>query len=235
MATQTLPTGAKLTPFTLDQPARGGVLVVPGGGYQNLATDHEGVQIARWLNARGLDAWMLEYRVVSNGNPPPLGNKPLEDVGTALAAIRAEKRNEKLGIWGFSAGGHLAAMAATAPDFKLDFAVLCYPVIAVSGPYAHQGSARNLLGDNPTDAQIEAYSPPQRVSLQTPPVFLYANGEDTAVPPMNSLVMAGALAQHRVPFEIHVYEKGAHGSGLALGDDYLQGWSERLAAWLMLR
>ena len=235
METQTLSTGARLTPFLLNQPARAGVLVVPGGGYQNLATDHEGQQIAQWLNARGYDAWMLEYRVVSNGNTPPLLNKPLDDVGAALNVIRADKRGEKLGIWGFSAGGHLSAMAATSPDFKLDFAVLCYPVIAVSGPFAHQGSARNLLGENPTPAQLEAYSPPHRVSLETPPMFLYANGEDKAVPPMNSLVMASALAEHRVPFEIHAYEKGGHGWGLAGYDDYLKGWSDRLAAWLQLR
>ncbi len=235
MATQTLSTGAQLTPFLLDNPARAGVLVVPGGGYQNLAIGHEGKDIAAWLNERGYDAWMLEYRVVSNGNAAPLLNKPLDDVGAALAAIRADKRAEKLGIWGFSAGGHLTAMAATSPDYKLDFAVLCYPVIAVSGPWAHKGSARNLLGDAPTTAQIEAYSPPLRVSLETPPMFLYANGEDGAVPPMNSLIMAGALAEHRVPFEIHVYEKGGHGWGLAQGTEYLKGWSDRLAAWLALR
>ena len=235
MARQTLSTGAHLTPFLLDEPARLGVLVVPGGGYQDLATDHEGAQIARWLNARGYDAWMLEYRVVSNGNVPPLLGKPLDDVGAALAAIRADKRGEKLGIWGFSAGGHLAAMAATQPDYKLDFAVLCYPVIAVSGPFAHQGSARNLLGANPTPELIEAYSPPSRVALETPPMFLYANGEDTAVPPMNSLTMAGALAEHRVPFELHVYEKGGHGWGLAGNNEYLKGWSDRLTAWLGLR
>ena len=234
MATQTLSTGAKLTPFLLDEPSRVGVIVLPGGGYQGLSTDHEGAQIGRWLNEHGYDAWMLEYHVAST-TPVPLLNKPLDDVGAAVKAIRADKRGEKLGIWGFSAGGHLAAMAATQPDFKLDFAILCYAVIAVSGPYAHKGSARNLLGENPTATQIEAYSPPLRVSLGTPPIFLYANGEDGAVPPMNSLIMAGALAEHRVPFEIHIYQKGGHGWGLALDNDYLKGWSERLAAWLSLR
>ena len=234
MATQTLDTGALLTPFLLPRPARIGFLVLPGGGYQNLATGHEGQQICQWLNARGYDAWMLEYHVAST-TPPPLLNKPLDDVGAALKVMRADKRNQKLGIWGFSAGGHLAAMAATAPEWKLDIAVLAYPVIEVSGPNAHKGSANNLIGQNPSPTLIEAYSPLRRVSLQTPPTFLFSTSEDTAVPPQNSLLMAQALAEHRVPFEIHVYEKGGHGVGLALDNPYLKSWSERLEAWLSLR
>ncbi len=234
MATQTLNTGARLTPFLLPQPARIGMLVLPGGGYQNLATDHEGQQICQWLNARGTDAWMLEYHVAFT-TPAPLLNKPLDDVGAAVKAVRADKRNQKLGIWGFSAGGHLAAMAATAPALKFDLAILAYPVIEVSGSLAHKGSADNLIGQNPTPLQIEAYSPLRRVSLDTPPTFLFSTSEDTTVPPQNSLLMAQALADHRVPFEIHVYEKGGHGVGLALNNPYLKSWSERLEAWLSLR
>lgn len=228
---QTLDTGAVLTPFLLPEPARVGVLVLPGGGYWGLATDHEGKQICQWLNAHGYDAWMLEYHVAST-TPGPLLNKPLDDVGAALKVIRADKRNQKMGIWGFSAGGHLAAMAATQPDFKLDLAILAYPVIEVTGPVAHMGSAQNLLGKDPAPALIEAYSPLRRVALETPPTFLFSTSEDRAVPPQNSLLMAQALADHRVPFEIHVYEKGGHGLGLALNNDYLKSWSERLAAWL---
>ena len=234
MATQTLSTGARLTPFLLAQPARIGVIVLPGGGYWGLSTDHEGKQICQWLNARGYDAWMLEYHVGST-TPTPLLNKPLDDVGAAVAVARADKRNEKLGIWGFSAGGHLAAMAATQPDFKLNLAVLAYPVIEVSGPNAHMGSANSLIGQKPTPLQIEAYSPLRRVSLQTPPTFLFSTYEDELVPAKNSLLMAQALADHRIPFEIHVYEKGGHGLGLALDNAYLKSWSERLEAWLALR
>ena len=234
MTPQTLSTGAKLTPFLLPQPARVGVLITPGGGYGALAIQHEGNDIGAWLNARGYDAWMLEYHVAST-TAPPLLNKPLDDVGAAITAICADKRGEKLGIWGFSAGGHLAAMAATQPDFKLDLAVLAYPVIAMTGPQAHQGSARNLLGENPTAAQIEAYSPQLRVALGTPPTFLFHTAEDGGVPPQNSMLMAQALADHRVPFELHVYEKGGHGVGLALGNPYLKSWSEHLEAWLALR
>lgn len=234
MPPQSLSTGARLTPFLLPIPARIGVLVLPGGGYQHLAVNHEGNQICAWLNARGYDAWMLEYHVASK-SPAPLMNKPLDDVGAALAAIRTDKRNEKLGIWGFSAGGHLAAMAATQPDFKLDLAVLAYPVIEISGPNAHKGSANNLIGKDPTPMQIEAYSPLRRVSLETPSTFLFTTYEDQSVPAKNSLLMAQALAEHRIPFEIHVYEKGGHGLGLALDNPYLKTWSERLEAWLALR
>ena len=234
MKAQTLDTGAVLTPFLLPKPARVGFLVLPGGGYWGLATDHEGQQICAWLNARGYDAWMLEYHVASK-TPAPLLNKPLDDVSAALKVVRTDKRNQKLGIWGFSAGGHLAAMAATAPELKLDIAVLAYPVIEVTGPVAHMGSADNLIGKKPTPTLIEAYSPLRRVSLDTPPTFLFSTSEDTLVPPQNSMLMAQALADHRVPCELHVYEKGGHGLGLALNNPYLKSWSERLEAWLSLR
>lgn len=237
---QLLVSGARLTPFLLPQPARVGVLVLPGGGYQGLATDHEGQAIGQWLNARGYDAWMLEYRVASN-SPAPLLEKPLDDVSAALTAIRADGRNPKLGIWGFSAGGHLAAMATTASELKLDFGVLAYPVIDFIGPATHVGSRDNLLGQNPSDAQKEAYSPVRRVSLQTPPVFLFHTCADTVVPVENSLMMAQSLAAHRVLFELHVYQNGPHGVGLADGKlgapdiATTADWSGRLAAWLAQR
>ena len=237
---QILSTGAKLTPFLLPQPARVGVLVLPGGGYQNLATGHEGQAIGQWLNARGYDAWMLEYRVTST-TPPPLLNKPLDDVGAALAAIRADKRNAKLGIWGFSAGGHLAAMAATAPELKLDFGILAYPVIDFIGPATHVGSRTNLLGENPSQDQRVKYSPSKRVGPQTPPLFLFHTAPDKGVPPENSLLMAHFLGVNDVPFELHIYPNGPHGIGLADGKmgapdvPVTKDWGERLAAWLAQR
>ena len=236
MATQTLSTGAKLTSFTLAQPARVGVLVLPGGGYGGLAIEHEGRAIGRWLNAHGYDAWMLEYRVAST-TPPPLLGKPLEDVGLALEAIRAQNRNEKLGVWGFSAGGHLAAMAATAPDLKLDFGVLAYPVIDMIGPATHIGSRDNLL-KTLNGKEPKSYSPMHRVSAQTPPIFLFHTSTDKGVPPENSFLMAQALAIHDVPFELHIYQNGPHGVGLADGKfgapdlPDVADWSGRLAAWL---
>lgn len=235
MTTQTFSTGAKLTPFLLDEPARAGVLILPGGGYGHLAVGHEGRDIGAWLNARGYDAWMLEYRVVGEQFPAPLETKPLEDVGLALEAIRANERGGKLGIWGFSAGGHLAAMAATSPALKLDFAVLAYPVIDLISAKTHAGSRRNLLGDTPDEAQLKAASPHLRVGASAPPMFLFHTADDSAVPVKNSLDMAQALAEHKVPFELHIYPHGSHGLGLALQEPYLANWSERLEAWLLLR
>ena len=239
--TQTLPTGARLTPFLLDEPARTGVLILPGGGYGALAVQHEGAAIGQWLNARGYDAWMLEYRVVSADDREPLLYKPLDDVGAALEAIRAGKRGKYLGVWGFSAGGHLAAMAATERDFALDFAVLAYPVIAMSGPQMHEGSRRNLLGTRPMPARIQAYSPVARVSSRCPPMFLFHTADDEAVPVGNSLMMARALAAHQIAFELQVYLNGPHGVGLADGKmgapdlPALAPWSARLGDWLKLR
>ena len=241
MTPQTLATGAKLTPFLLPQPARLGVLITPGGGYGALAIQHEGHAIGAWLNARGYDAWMLEYRVASEAHPAPLVGKPMEDIALALQAIRASGRGGKLGVWGFSAGGHLAAMAATEPDFVLDFAVLCYPVIDFSDGATHLWSRKNLIGDKPTGAQIEANSPVARVGLGSPPMFLFHTFADRGVPPGNSLMLASALDAHGVPFELHIYENGPHGVGLADGKlgapdlPDVADWSERLAAWLKRR
>lgn len=243
MTTQTLSTGAKLTPFLCDKPARVGVLVLPGGGYQHLAVEHEGRAIGQWLNARGMDAWMLEYRVVSPENPSPLNGKPMEDVGLALEAIRGEKRNEKLGIWGFSAGGHLAAMAATEPKFALDFAVLAYPVIDMTGLFVHQGSRHNLLGRESAIENFRRYAPEQRIlsAAATPPMFLFHTAQDSGVLPQNSLLMAQQLAVHNVPFELHIYQNGPHGVGLADGKfgapdlPDVADWGGRLELWLAQR
>ena len=240
MTIETLSTGARLTPFLLPQAARIGALVLPGGSYQNLATQHEGHAIGQWLNARGIDAWMLEYRVASN-TPAPLLNKPLDDVAAALAAIRADSRNQKLGICGFSAGGHLAAMAATSPDMALDFAVLAYPVIDMVGLFVHEVSRRNLLGADLTVETLRRYAPEQRISSEDPPMFLFHTAQDKVVPPQNSLLMAQQLAVHNVPFELHIYQNGPHGVGLADGDfgapdlPDVADWSERLATWLQAR
>lgn len=238
MNTQTLVSGARLTPFLLAEPARVGVLVLPGGGYGALAIEHEGHAIGAWLDACGYDAWMLEYRVVSPDNPAPLEGKPLEDVGLALEAIRAQKRNEKLGVWGFSAGGHLAAMAATETVFALDFAVLAYPVIDMTGDATHFGSRANLLGIDVSMTQKSNFSPEERVEAKTPPMFLFHTADDGAVPVENSLFMAARLAGYAVPFELHIYQTGPHGVGLADGQfgapdlPKVAPWSAQLEQWL---
>jgi acetyl esterase/lipase len=239
MEPQILEGGAKLTPFLLPQAAKVGVLVLPGGGYQGLATGHEGQEIVAWLNARGYDAWMLEYTTSSTAKPP-LYPRPQNDALAALRAIRALGRVQKLGIWGFSAGGHLAATTITNPDTqrhdaRLDFGILAYPVISMEPGMTHGGSRSNLIGNNPDAALQKSLSAQNRVSLETPPIFLFHTTDDAAVKAENALVFASSLTAHRIPFELHVYESGPHGVGLAAGDPILKTWPDRLEDWLQTR
>lgn len=234
MNPQTLSTGAQLTPFLLEKPAEIGILIIPGGGYGHLAIGHEGHDIGAWLNARGYDAWMLEYHIADE-KKAPLGEKPLHDAQAALATIRQTNRNQKLGVWGFSAGGHLAASLLTEPNVALDFGVLAYPVIDMAGVSKHGGSQRNLLGENPAPEVAERWSIQNQISQKTPPIFLFHTAEDGAVPVENSLMMAQKLAAHQIPFELHVYENGRHGVGLAPDDKILSTWSARLEDWLKQR
>ena len=226
-----------------------GVVVCPGGGYGMLALDHEGRQIAQWLNARGVAAFVLKYRL------GPRYHHPVE-LGDAQRALRFVRQHaveygiaaDKIGIWGFSAGGHLASTAGThfdggnsgAPDpidrmsSRPDFMILSYPVISFTTPYTHRGSLRNLLGDAP-DAQLAAsLSSETQVSPQTPPTFLFHTSADTGVPPENSVLFYLALRKAGVPAEMHIYEPGPHGVGLALFDPVLSTWPARLADWMKL-
>lgn len=231
--------GAKLTPFLLPQPATTGVLVVPGGGYGGLATGHEGHDIAAWLNERGYDAWMLEYSTSSTAKTP-LFPAPQDEALAALRSIRASNRVQKLGIWGFSAGGHLAATTVTDPatrqaEAKLDFAVLAYPVISMEPGITHGGSRLSLIGENPGPELEKSLSAQNRVTADTPPTFLFHTTDDDVVPIQNALLFAGALAAHRVAFELHVYESGPHGVGLAPTDPILSSWAGHLETWLAKR
>ncbi len=235
-----LDSGAKLTPFLLPQPAKTGVLVVPGGGYSNVATGHEGKDIAAFLNARGYDAWMLEYTVAGKTHPAPIFPAPQNEAMEAIRQIRATNRVGKLGIWGFSAGGHLAATTLTNPathlaPTKLDFGILAYPVISMEIGTTHGGSRHNLLGNLPDPALEKALSAQNRVSLDTPPTFLFHTANDGAVPVRNALLFADALAAHKIPFELHIYENGHHGVGLATGNPILSTWRARLEDWLARR
>ena len=240
MTSQILSSGAKITPFLLAAPAKLGVLILPGGGYGFLATGHEGHDIAAYLNARGYDAWMLEYTIAGAQTPAPIYPQPQNDALEALRWIRAQGRALKLGIWGFSAGGHLAATVATdaatrADDARLDFAVLAYPVISMEIGVTHGGSHTNLIGDAPAAELKTMLSAQNRVSAHTPPTFLFHTADDDAVPAQNALLFAGALAAHRVPFELHIYESGAHGVGLAPDDAVLSTWGAHLENWLARR
>jgi acetyl esterase/lipase len=223
------------------------VVVCPGGGYGGLATDHEGKQPAEWLNGLGVTAFVLKYRVAPYRHPVPL-----QDAQRALRTVRARAGEwnvdpGRVGIWGFSAGGHLASTAATHFDdgkadasdpiervsCRPDFLILAYPVITMTGPpVTHMGSRNNLLGPNPDEKLIEELSNEKQVTAKTPPTFLFHTNADNGVVPENSILFYLALRKAGVPVELHIYEKGPHGVGLAPKDAVLSTWPDRLAAWL---
>jgi acetyl esterase/lipase len=214
------------------------VVICPGGGYGHLAIDHEGKQIAEWLNARGIAGFVLKYRLGPRYHHPA----PLDDAQRALRYVRlhaAEFRiqPDRVGIWGFSAGGHLASTAATHFDSgtRPDFLILSYPVITFEPPYAHQGSRKNLLGAEPDPTLAHNLSNETQVTANTPPTFLFHTDGDKGVPAENSVLFYLALRKAGVPAEIHIYERGPHGVGLASADPVLSSWPQRLEAWLRLR
>lgn len=215
------------------------VVVCPGGGYGHLAMDHEGVQIATWLNSLGVTAFVLKYRLGPKYRHPAQMN----DVQRAIRIVRARAAEygvgaDKIGVWGFSAGGHLASTAATHFDeaggvsSRPDFAILTYPVISFTTEYVHKGSRRNLLGENPSEADMRLLSNELQVSKLTPPTFLVHTSEDKGVPAENSVLFYLALRKAGVPAEMHIYENGPHGFGLGSLDATLRSWPARLADWM---
>lgn len=227
------------------------VVVCPGGGYRGLAIDHEGDQVARWLNSLGITAFVLKYRLGPKYHHPT----QLGDVQRAIRVVRNRATEfgiqpNRIGVWGFSAGGHLASSAAThfdagkpnptdtadASSSRPDFAILIYPVITFTEePYVHKGSRTALLGDNPDPALIKLMSNELQVTSQAPPVFLIHTSEDKSVPPENSVFFYLALRKAGVPAEMHIYEKGPHGFGLGWADAILSSWPARLQDWLRVR
>lgn len=223
------------------------MIVCPGGGYARLASNHEGRQVASYLNSLGMAAFVLRYRL------GPRYHHPIE-LGDAQRAIRTLRSRAaewqlnptRIGIMGFSAGGHLAMTASTLFDSgdpraadvidgvgsRPDFAVLGYPVISMSAPWTHLGSKRNLLGDNPDPVLTKQLSGELAVTKSTPQTFIFHTNEDITVPAENSLHYFLALRQAGIPAEMHLFEKGAHGVGLANDDAALSPWSVLLATWL---
>lgn len=240
-------------------PARGNatgqaVVVCPGGAYGGLAYDWEGTDIAGWLNSRGIAAIVLSYRLPIDGDiTHQKWLCPLLDAQRAIRLTRAHAKEwaidpAKVGIMGFSAGGHLASTAGThfdAGDAKAvdsidrlssrpDFMVLVYPVITML-EFTHGGSRLNLLGKNPSDELARRYSNELQVTNDTPPTFLVHAGDDSTVPVQNSLLFYSALLAHHVPAELHVYPQGGHGFSLALGKGHLEDWTRACALWLAAR
>ena len=237
-----------LTVFPAD-PARAvgtAVIMCPGGGYVRLAITKEGNGFARILNDIGVTVFILKYRMAEFGHPAPL-----QDVLRSVRLVRSRAAefgidSGRIGVMGASAGGHLAASAATlfdAPEGRTgaaldavsgrpDFVSLMYPVITMKPPFAHMGSRKALLGAEPSDALVERMSVETQVTAATPPVFMVHTGEDTSVPLENSLLFFQALRKAGVPAELHLFEKGAHGFGTAAGLGPTSDWPARLDAWM---
>ena len=226
------------------------VVICPGGGYGQLAMDHEGHQIARWLNSFGIAGFIVKYRHSRSG----AGYRhpvPLQDAQRAVRMVRsgAKKWNirpDRIGIMGSSAGGHLASSAGThfqrrygeindeidRASCRPDFMILMYPVISFTESFTHKGSRRNLLGDNPDAKLIENLSNEKQVTSETPPTFLVFGDDDKVVPVENGVAFYLALKKAGVPAEIHIYEKGRHGFGLGAGMGPVSSWPLRCSDWM---
>lgn len=228
-----------LKPFPA-QNARGAVIVIPGGGYA-IKAEHEGAPIARALNSQGIAAYVLDYRVA-----PCHHAAPLSDANRAVRLVRS-LGYEKVAVLGFSAGGHLCASAAVHFDAgnkcsddpverfssRPDAFIPCYPVISM-GKYTHLGSRKCLLGEQWEDeALAHFYSIEHQVKEDTPPAFLWHTANDYGVPVQNSLLLAHALADKHIPFEMHIYPKGPHGMGLATENLPVSDWITALCRWLL--
>jgi acetyl esterase/lipase len=222
------------------------MLVLPGGGYSHLAA-HEGKGYAEWLAANGITAYVLKYRLGSGGYRHPTMQ---QDAARAVRLLRVFAKRDgldpaRIGIMGSSAGGHLAATLMTHFDqeerrtndpiehesSRPDLGVLCYPVITM-GEFAHAGSKKNLLGDNPAPHLLYELSNETQVTSRTPPCFIWHTAEDKAVPVENALLFASALRRAGVPFALHIYETGAHGLGLGRPGKPAPPWADQLLHWL---
>lgn len=235
-----------LTPYVLPpaERPRGAVVVCPGGGYANLAP-HEGEPVARWLNGVGVSAFVLRYRVAPYRHP-----YPLLDAQRAIRTVR-HRASEwgiaagKVAILGFSAGGHLTVTAGTHHDAgnphaadeverqgcRPDAIVPCYAVVSF-GAHRHNGSMVNLIGADASEDARRSLSGEEHVRADTPPAFVWHTADDAGVPALNSILFCAALARHGVPYELHIYESGRHGLGLAAGDPRVGTWTQHCAAWL---
>jgi len=228
------------------------VVVCPGGGYAGLAMDHEGRQVAEFFNGLGVTAFVLKYRTAGKERPGPLHPAPLADAQRAIRLARAKAADfgidpKRVGLMGFSAGGHLASTAGThfdagkpggdpidAASCRPDFLILGYPVITMDEAVTHRGSRNNLIGPKPDPKLVEELSNEKQVTKDTPPTFIFHTNEDTAVIPENAIRFYLACKKAGVPVELHMYEKGRHGVGInprgvSVGTDT---WKHRLADWL---
>jgi acetyl esterase/lipase len=222
------------------------VVVCPGGGYVRLSMQNEGRNVAAWLNSIGVSAFVLKYRMKEYGPPAPL-----QDVLRAIRTVRAGAdkfgvRADRIGVLGFSAGGHVASCAATlfdasagktgapfdATSARPDFAMLVYPVISMRDDIGHPGSRKNFLGKKPSDALIAFYSTDEHITPDTPPAFLVSGSDDKIVSVQNCIRFYLALRREGVPAEMHLYQNGTHGFGMKTGAGNAATWTARCADWM---
>jgi acetyl esterase/lipase len=233
-------------PAPADRATGAAAVVFPGGSYGHLAIGKEGVATAHWLNTLGVTAFVATYRLGPRYHYPAM----IDDGLRAVRIVRARAAEWRLdphrvGVVGFSAGGHLASSVGThyagpqartgasdTASARPDFMVLVYPVVTMMDPLVHRGSRTNLLGPTPDSALVRLFSNETQVTPGTPPTFIVATSDDATVPVENSIHLYEALRAAKVPVEMHIYESGRHGFGLASENPYLASWTERCAAWL---
>jgi acetyl esterase/lipase len=239
-----------VTPFLATGGNGAAVVVLPGGGYSHLSVDKEGIQVARWLNTLGVSAFVVQYRLGPRYHHPTM----LQDASRAVRLVRtraAEWRVDpaRVGVLGFSAGGHLAATVGTHFDAgaaasadpverassRPDFLVLLYPVITLDSARTHQSSRTNVLGPRPSPGLERLLSNETQVTRATPPTFLVASTDDAAVPVENSIAFYQAARAAGVPVELHVFETGRHGFGLGGNDPVLSSWPRQCELWMLKR
>lgn len=245
IASVIVPTLEKYTPA---KPNGTSVIICPGGGYVRLSIDHEGEDVARALNEFGITGFVLKYRLPNDSIMEDKSIGPLQDAQQAIRMVRQQAaawglNPNKIGIIGFSAGGHLASTAATHFNVKADataretisvrpdFVILLYPVVSFDDSIAHKGSKINLVGKNPTEEQIKLYSNELQVTKNSPPAFIVHAGDDKTVPVENSIRYYMACIKNKVPVEMHLYPGGGHGFGLN-NKTTTDKWFDRLMNWI---
>src|SRR5450631_3722454 len=224
------------------------VIICPGGGYSVLAFGYEGTEVAQRFNESGIAAFVLKYRIPNDSTMVNKEIGPLQDAQRSIQLVRSRAAQwgidpKRIGIMGFSAGGHLASTAGThfkkdyianpeQVSLRPDFMILIYPVISFTAPIAHTGSAHNLLGAHPSKGKIKEYSNEKQVTNQTPPAFLVHAKDDDVVPFANSTEFADALKKHHVPVELYLYDRGGHGFGMH-NKTSSQSWMNLCIEWLL--
>lgn len=228
------------------------MLIFPGGGYHGLAYDWEGTDVAKMLNAMGIAGIVVKYRLPLSVSLIEKKNVPLQDAQRAIRLVRSNAKEwnidkNKIGIMGFSAGGHLASTLGThynenvyeaidevdSLSARPDFMALIYPVISFNGDFTHMGSREALIGKKPSETLIQYFSNELWVTKETPPTFLLHTVDDGSVPVENSLVFFKALKEKKVVTSMHIYPEGGHGYSFALDNPYLNNWVTNLEAWLL--